>query len=332
MNARQVRRALASLAGAIAAAAITLSAASADNPRERAAMLAATAEKILNTWVGEQATIDQAEKMVDEALRLDPGSGHAMVEKGRTILMSQGYANGYTPLQVRDAGALFTRATQLDPPFGRGFVLLGHLHTETGNLREAFEALTRADSLVPNDPWLKLNWGALYAAQGKYDMQVWYAEQALATGTTNIKALRAANEVVLKGALRKGDRAKADAIYAKALESQGNDAWLRGNYAQSVVLYFADFETGEKLAREALEIMDYGHARSTLSLALYGKWAAAERDGKPLAEQEKLFDAAYRNDPGGKRIPECAITAPKIAFVFEAVFRKGVERRSLQRC
>jgi tetratricopeptide (TPR) repeat protein len=325
MHARQVRSALASLAGAIAAATISLSAAAAESPRERAATLAATAEKILNTWVGEQSTIEQAEKMIDEAFRLDPESGHAMVEKGRTILMSRGFSNG-------DAGALFTRATQLDPPYGRGYVLLGHIHTETGKLKEAFEALTRADSLVPNDPWLKLNWGSLYAAQGQYDMQVWYAEQAIATGTTNIKALRAANEVVLKGALRKGDRAKADAIYAKALESQRNDAWLRGNYAQSVILYFADFEAGEKLAREALDIMDYGHARSTLSLALYGKWAAAERDGKPLAEQEKLFDAAYRNDPGGTRIPECAMTSRKLTFVFEAIFRKGVERRSLQRC
>jgi Tfp pilus assembly protein PilF len=315
----------------VAALSISVSAAPADNPRERAAMLAATAEKVLNTWVGEAETVAQAEKLIEEALALDPTSGHAMVEKGRAILMSEGYRK-YSPLQVRDAGALFTRASQLDPPYGRAFVLLGHLYTETGMLPEAFEALTRADTLVPNDPWLKLNWGALYARQGKYDMQVWYAEQAIATGTTNIKALRAANEVVLKGALRKGDRAKADAIYAKALESQRNDAWLRGNYAQSVILYFADFETGEKLAREALGIMDYAHARSTLSLALYGKWAAAERDGKPQAEQERLFQAAYANDPGGRRIPDCAMTAPKVHFVFEAVFRKGVERQSLQRC
>jgi tetratricopeptide (TPR) repeat protein len=328
MHAFSVRRAFAAV---LVAVSISLPSLSADDPRERAAMLAATAEKILNTWVGEPEVVAQAEKLIEEALALDPHSGHAMVEKGRAILMSNGYVD-YSPLQVRDAGALFIRSTQLQPPYGRGFVLLGHLYTETGKLQEAFAALTQADALVPQDPWLKLNWGALYAAQGKYDMQAWYAEQAIATGTTNIKAIRAANEVLLKTALRKGDRQKSDAIYAKALESQSTDAWLRGNYAQGVILYFADFETGEKLAREALGIMDYGHARSTLSLALYGKWAQAEKDGKPLAEQENLFAAANHNDPGGRRLPECAMSSRKVMFVFEAVFRKGVERRSLQRC
>jgi tetratricopeptide (TPR) repeat protein len=331
MHAISVRRTLASFATALLALSLSFSAMSADDPRERAAMLAATAEKILNTWVGEPEVVAHAEKLIEEALALDPDSGHAMVEKGRAILMSNGFTR-YGPLQVRDAGALFTRASQLKPPYGRGFVLLGHLYTVTGKPQEAFAALTQAEALVPQDPWLKLNWGALYAAQGKYDMQAWYAEQALATGTTNIKAIRAANEVLLASALRKGDREKSDAIYAKALESQGTDAWLRGNYAQSVILYFADFEVGEKLAREALGMMDYGHARSTLSLALYGRWAQAEKDGKSLAEQERLFDAANRNDPGGRRLPECAMSSRKVMFVFEAVFRKGVERHSLQRC
>jgi tetratricopeptide (TPR) repeat protein len=332
MHARQVRRPLASLAGAIAAATISLSAACAENPRERAALLAATAEKILNTWQGESGTVARAEKLIDEALALDPKSGHALVEKGRTILMSAPCCSGYSQREVQASIPLFTKATQLDPPYGRGYVLMGHVYTEVGLLDEAHKALTMAGGLVPNDPWLKLNWGAYYAALGKFDEQASYAEQAIATGTTNPKAQRAAYDIVIKHAVRKGDRGKADAFYARYVEAQPNQPWVRGNYANNVLIFFADFATGEKLAREALELMDYPHARGSLSLALYGQWARAERDGKPPAEVERLYDIAYRNDPGGRYLPECAVNNQRVGFVFEAVFRKGIERRSLRRC
>ena len=328
----QVRRCLAPFAATLAAFSISFAAVPADNPRERAAMLASQAEKILNTWQGQPEVVAQAGKFIDEALALDPKSGHAMVEKGRTILMSDASSRGYSQRTMQAAIPLFVRATQLDPPYGRGYVLLGHVYTEVGLLEDARKALITAEGLVPNDPWLKLNWGAYYAAVGQYDKEAFYAEQAIATGTTNPKALRAAYDIVLKSEIRKGNRERADAIYAKYVEAQPRQPWVRGNYANNVIIYFADFATGEKLALEALELMDYPHARGSLSLALYGQWAQAEKDGKPPAELQRLFDIAYQNDPGGRYLPECAIGNKQVGFVFDAVFRKGIERRSLQRC
>ena len=328
----QVRRFAMSFASAIAALSISFAAVPADNPRERAEMLAAQAEKILNTWSGRHETIVQAEKFIQEALALDPESGHAMVEKGRAMLMSEATMTGYSPKSVAAAGTLFTRASTLDPPYGRAFVLLGHLYTTQGMLDEASIALNTAERYVPKDPWLKLNWGAYFVARGHPEREPFMAEQAIATGTTNPKALKAAYDILLTNEVRKGNRARADEFYGKAAAIQRDDAWTRGNYAQSVVLYFGDFDAGEKLAREALEIMDYGHARGTLSLALYGKWAQAQRDGKPAADQEALFQAAFRNDPGGRNLPSCAMKSEKVGFVFDAVFKKGIERQSLRQC
>jgi tetratricopeptide (TPR) repeat protein len=335
LHASQARRFLAPFAATLAALLLSLAAVPADDPRLRAEMLASQAEKILNGWTGEHETILQAEKLIEEALALDPDSGHAMVEKGRAILMSDPDSSRYSPRQVQAAGTLFMRAAQLKPPYGRGFVLLGHLHTETGLLQDAARSLSEAERLVPNDPWLKLNWSAYYAARGQYEKQAQYAEEAIATGTTNPKALRAAYDIVLKSELTKGNRERADAIYARTAQRaqpQQDQAWARGNYARNVIMYFGDFDAGEKLAREALAIMDYGHARQTLSLALYGQWAQAAKDGKSPAEQEALFEAANRNDPGGRHLPECAMNSKRVGFVFEAVAKKGIERRSLQRC
>jgi tetratricopeptide (TPR) repeat protein len=332
MHAFKVRSTLSSLAAVLSGMVISLAAGSADNPRERAAMLASQAEKVLNTWSGRPETIAQAEVFIQEALALDPESGHAMVEKGRAILMAGASGRGYSPAAAKEARPYFVRATRLTPPYGRGWVLLGHLDTEMGQLMQARGALTEAEALVPDDPWLHLNWGAYYKAIGAPEKVAQQAERAIATGTTNPKALTTAYGILLKEELAKGNRARADEIYAKSAAIQRGNAWVRGNYAQDVILYFGDFDAGEKLARAALDIMDYGHARGTLSLALYGKWAQAQKDGKPLAEQEALFEAAHRNDPGGRFLPSCAMGSDRAGFVFEAAFKKGVERQSLRRC
>jgi tetratricopeptide (TPR) repeat protein len=321
-----------SLFAVVAALSFAITSHAAEDSRARADALATRAEKILDTWSGQQEIILEARKLIDEALVLDPQSGHAMVEKGRSFLMLDG-SLPYSFPTVRESTALFSRAaTQVTPPYGRGFVLLGHVFTEAGMYPEAQTALTQAESLVPKDPWLKLNWGRLYARMGQPAKEVEYAEQALATGTDNTKALSAAHEILLGAALRKGDRATADAHFAQAAKVAPGDAWVRGNYARDVIMYFGDFDAGEKLARDALAIMNFGHARQTLSLALYGKWARSMKDGKPASVQEPLFQAAYRNDPGGQYLPECAMRSKSLAYVFEAVASKGVELRTSHRC
>lgn len=332
LHATPARRFLASFAAVIASMSISLTAASAENPRERAAMLASQAEKILNSYAGRQETLAQAQRLINEALALDPDSGHALVEQGRAILMSDPYRGGYSRQAVQASAKLFMRAAELKPPYGRGFVLLGHLYIETDAPALAHEALKRAEALVPDDPWLKLNWSQYYAKHGEFDKEAMYAEQAIATGTTNTKALKAAHSIAVKYALKNGDRKKADAAYAEMARIQSNDPWTRGNYARDVIMYFADFDAGERLAREALEIMDFGHARQTLSLALYGKWAQAVKDGKPAAAQDALYETANGNDPGGRQLPECATNSKSVGFVFEAVAKKGIERQSMQRC
>src|SRR5687767_10639829 len=88
LHAKPARRFLAPLVAFVASMSISITAASADNPRERAAMLASQAEKILNSYAGRRETLAQAQKLIHEALALDPASGHALVEQGRAILMS----------------------------------------------------------------------------------------------------------------------------------------------------------------------------------------------------------------------------------------------------
>ena len=315
---------------AIAALLLAFPAGAADDARARAERLATQAEKVLDSWSGEHEKLLEAQRLIDEAMSLDPRSGHAMVERGRAMIMANYGVSGEAG---QAAAALFHRATRLDPPYGRAFVLQGYVFTEQRRFAEAKGALTQAEALVPDDPWVKLNWGSYYVAlSGQRDKQLQYAEEVMASGTQNPKALVTAHEIVIEALFSRRDRIKAEGLYARAARAQPGNAWLRGNHARNVITYFADFEAGETLAREALAIMDYGHARQTLSLALYGRWALAVRQGKALDVREPLYAAAYRNDPGAANLPECAMRTPSLAFVFEAIAAKGVQRRDMHRC
>ena len=104
------------------------------------------------------------------------------------------------------------------------------------------------------------------------------------------------------------------------------NAALRGDYAQDDILTFLDFDAGERHSREALAIMDYPHARGTLSLALYGKWAAAKRDGKDPQTVSALLKVAQANDPGADYVPSCALDSPNLAFLKASLETLGMPR------
>jgi len=107
--------------------------------------------------------------------------------------------------------------------------------------------------------------------------------------------------------------------FAQVVAIAPNNAALYGDYARDVMIHWVDFDRGERLARKALSMRDYPHARQSISLALYGRWADAKRRGLPASEVAALYEAASRNDPGARMVPSCALEAPKLRFVSEAI-------------
>jgi len=69
------------------------------------------------------------------------------------------------------------------------------------------------------------------------------------------------------------------------------------------------------------------HARQSLSLALYGKWVTAMREGRDPAQVRSLRAAAEKNDPGARNVPECALNFPPMKFVADALDGLGNARR-----
>jgi tetratricopeptide (TPR) repeat protein len=286
--------------------------------------LAARAEKLLDEYQSDedQDKLANAEKAIAASLAKQPAS-HALVEKAR-LLMIKGKES---PESLAAAELLLQGARNRDFNYGRAYVLRGYVLTRMGNMGEAGQAFFTAKRLVPNDPSFLLNYADFQDKMGDIDGARQSREQLVGSGMASRQMLYAAHVALLQTYERAANREKADASFAALtglITNTRQSAFIRGDYAQSLILYFVDFEAGERRAREALAIMDYPHARGTLSLALYGRWAEAKRDRKDPKVVAALLKEAQANDPDGRDVPSCALETESLAFLRKSLAEIGI--------
>jgi tetratricopeptide (TPR) repeat protein len=210
-------------------------------------------------------------------------------------------------------------ATATDPTYDRIYVLQSYVALRMNDVGTAGLALRKAEALHPTDPWFKLNYALYYDSLGQMDKALKMREEVVASGTSNEGALRTAMQDLEHHYMLVGDRPGTDRLYQKLVARWPNEAYVRGNYARSVITQFFDYDAGERAAKEALAIMDYPHARQTVSLALYGRWAAAKRDRKDFTLVRALLDKARAYDPHASMVPTCALESPRFVFLKDAL-------------
>ena len=69
--------------------------------------------------------------------------------------------------------------------------------------------------------------------------------------------------------------------------------------------------------------MDYGNARQTLGLALYGKWATILINGKDKQRAQPYFDEAQRIYPDLKRVRQHAMRSKTTSIIITALNTSG---------
>ena len=255
-----------------------------------------------------------------------------LVQQARTILES-GNKSREAALK---ANPLLWRAIEVDQRNGPALVLLSFVQDTSGNQpqdpRRWYVMATKAGGI--DEPWL-IPYHLWYAEKYDPEKVQHYRELFAKSGAGDPKAQFNAHHELMKTALRRGERATADAEYAELVRMQPDEAFIPGDYAQGVMLEFQDFDAGERYARKALSIRDYPHARGSLSLALYGKWAKAVREGRDPSEVRALLAAAQKNDPGARQVPTCALGWPPMQFVADALqglYHRNYRDPTLRNC
>lgn len=300
--------------------------------KQDAEALAKRAESLLDQWQGQRGILVEADKLIVDALLRDQQSAHAMVEKGRLLIMASYSGGGRRDEEGNVAAAdMFEKAAKADPNYVRAYTLQGHVYTSLGRMEQAKKALEHAEQLGTTDPWLNLNWSEYWRRSGNEAKSVAHCEKALKTGTQKLKALRVAWSCInTYYSAEHPDRARSDEAYQELMKLSPESATIRGDRAQALAVYFQDFDAAEKLARETIAVSDYPHVRGTLSLALYSKWARAIADKKDAAFIKARLIEAQTVDRDGSQLPSCAVGSPEFAFLMkELEKRAAVEKQPL---
>ncbi len=297
--------------------------------KQEAEALASRAETLLNQWQGERGILIEADKAINDALSRDPASAHAMVERARLLIMASSREDGrLLPQGAAAVAEVLEKAAKADPGFVRTYTLQGHFFTLEGRMNEAKKALEHADQLGSKDPWQALNWSAYWQKLGDEAKAVSYCDKALETGTSNVKALRAGWTCILDYYTKqKPNLKRSDKAFLNLVKLNPESAFLRGDRAQALAVYFTEFDAAEKLARETIAISSYPHVRGTLSLALYAKWARAIFDNKDDETINALLNAAEEVDPEGSMLPSCAVNRPEFSFLRRALAKRAETKK-----
>lgn len=196
--------------------------------------------------------------------------------------------------RLDEAALNYQKAIQKDPNYGEAYYRMGILMMSQNNYPDAFNALFRANQLLPNDTELKETFGAFclryymrtpQRPRRLYEQTAQLAAQLLAQNPNSVEGLR------LKGALAHEDRKPDQAIayLRKALAVQPEDAPVTAELVQ-VLIEQGSYPEAEKTA---LELISRSKNYSPIYDVLYNFYSSAGR----TADAENIAKLKVANNP-----------------------------------
>lgn len=281
------------------------------------------ARTLLNSWGGQRLKLQQADNLLQEILEIDPEYAPAHREYGRLYIMA-GYIkkDSFREGSLNPSEASILKSLEIEPNYADSYVLLGHLYTKMKRYHEAESALIKAEEIGTKIPWLQLNRAELLQKQKKYKEAMQRYQQVVDQGTSNRKAYARALSGITSMHWYMKDYEKANQGYIKQLEYSPDSAWKWGNYASFLLYTYKDVDGAIDKGRKAIELMDYGMGRFTLSCALYTKWAMLKDNPSTTTQAQKYFDEAWSLYPypdkvieKTKKYPFTRITSQALSYL-----------------
>ena len=233
-----------------------------------------------------------AERIADGLLKLDPRNGAALQVRGCALLMQKRAADAIAPLQaavqslrdaetdtllamaLRQTGRIdealsrLKRATKRQPPYAPAFHELGYLLMSLENYGEAIAALRRGLEIAPMMPQLSIQLGEVLLRRRSYAEAKTAFAQALEIAPQSADALFG----LAKAHHSLGETAPAASLYRRCLVLTPEDpaCWLNLGHC---LLQLRELEAGYDCFRTAGrgERKRYGKALTSLAASGRGK-------------------------------------------------------------
>lgn len=252
----------------------------------KAKQLALEAKQALDAHYGNQAQLTRAAELLVRALAEDKENATVYVQAARlTVKGGHVVASQFRPGSVDAYGELLDRALSLDPDNAKAHVLKAEYFHIKGSLASERVELDKAKGASTDDSWLFVGYARLYRSTGDLEKALSNYSEVRRRGPGASLEQRNAYIAALNGlanlAAATGDeKALRELIDATRKGRDPRDAWALGNLSESLVRA-GMFDEAIAVGREALQAMNYGAGRLTLTAALYGKAAELTLAGSP---------------------------------------------------
>ena len=261
--------------------------------------LVAQATELVDTYYGNQSNLSKSAELLELAYKANPKDANIFVQAARITVMGGHISFGnYSSGTFERYGALLDKAISIDESNSKAHILKAEVFDYQKNYGGQLTELNRAKALGTKDPWLLIGYGKYYMniddTNSAYEMY----KDVEKNGPGATASERKAYIVALKELRRFGSpenrKERLTKYAALALKARyPTDAWTPQGYAENFI-DIEDFDSAIIYAREALNTMDFGAGRLTLSAALYAKAAQQLMAGGKIEDVRTLVDEANK--------------------------------------
>jgi tetratricopeptide (TPR) repeat protein len=253
------------------------------------------AQKAIDSYPGDQAGLEKAEKLLNKIYKSNPQSALAHTGLGR-LAYDEGYINydNFSQESLTEAHSHFAKALSIDPQLFDAYYYGAYPYIYEKNYPQAKVLAQKAQAIDPDSPKVDLLFAEI-AKRENDPNEVERRSQRVIEKASDNKLIGSAYSLLSWVYQVQKQYDLAEKAYQKIIELDAASPWAKINYS-SFLISLGKYDEAIDYGKQALAIMDFGMGHHVLSKALCGKGVALYwKDNRP-DEAKEFFEAAIQHD------------------------------------
>jgi len=254
------------------------------------------AQKAIDSYPGDQAGLEKAEKLLNKMYRGNAQGALAHTGLGR-LAYKNGYINNetYDQKSLAEAHAHFEKALRSDPKFFDAWYYGAYPYLYEKKYPEARSLALKAQAINPDSPKVDILFADIANSEGDSIEVEQRSKRVIERASDNFLITKAYSNLAWVYRVKK-QYDLADQAYQKIIELDPASPWAKINYS-SFLNSLGKYDKAIDYGKQALAIMDFGMGHHVLGKALCGKGVDLYWKENRPDEAKGFFEEAIQHGP-----------------------------------
>jgi len=254
------------------------------------------AQKAIDSYPGDQAGLEKAEKLLNKIYKANKKSAFAHTGLGRLAYKNGNINNeNYEQKSLAEAHAHFENALRIDPKFFDAWYYGAYPYLYEKKYPEARSLALKAQAIDPDSPKVDLLFADIAEAENDLNEVEHRSKRVIERASDNFLITKAYSNMTWVYRVKK-QYDLADHAYQKIIELDPTSPWANINYC-SFLVSLGKNDEAIYYGKQALAIMDFGMGHHVLGKALCAKGIDLYWKEKRPDEAKGFFEEAVQHAP-----------------------------------